>query len=68
MSSTPSPERLFPAKCPCCTAHTAITAEPHCKNGRCAWLKCSCGATINEAGDHAQAKQHTESCPTRVGI
>ena len=68
MSTTPPPERLFPTKCPCCQVWRSIATVDHCENGHCGWLKCRCGAHINEAGDHSQAKVHGDRCPTKVGI
>jgi hypothetical protein len=45
------PERSFPPRCPDCQRLMADTGKPHCKdNDACDWLRCTCGAVVNQVG------------------
>jgi hypothetical protein len=51
MTTPKPPERQFPARCPDCHHLLADTGKPHCKdNPACDWMRCDCGASINQAG------------------
>ena len=45
------PELQFPARCPSCNYLLMDSSTgKHCPGKHCSWLRCACGATVNQAG------------------